>query len=51
MKVCIKNSSSGVSKDQIDVVSSFIHFLQDQLPLSRDIRITFTDDEKVTGTT
>lgn len=51
MKVCIKNSSSGVSKDQIDVVSSFIHFLQDQLPLFQDIRITFTDDEKVTGTT
>ena len=51
MKVCIKNSSSGVSKDQIDIVSSFIHFLQDQLPLSQNIRITFTDDEKVTGTT
>ncbi len=51
MKVCIKNSSLGVSKDQIDIVSSFIHFLQDQLPLSQNIRITFTDDEKVTGTT
>jgi hypothetical protein len=51
MKVCIKNSSSGVNKDQIDVVSSFIHFLQDQLPLSKDIHITFTDNEKDTGTT
>jgi len=51
MKVCIKNSSSGVNKDQIDVVSSFIHFLQDQVPLSKDIHITFTDNEKDTVTT
>lgn len=51
MKVCIKISKSGVSKEQVEVISSFIKFLQSQLPLSSDVEIKFVDDQNKTGTT
>ena len=51
MKVCVKNSKSGINKDQLEVVSSFIKFLQSQVPLNSDIEITLTDNPKETGTT
>ena len=51
MKVCIKISKSGVSKEQVEVISSFIKFLQSQLPLSSDVEIKFVDDQNQTGTT
>ena len=51
MKVCIKVAKSGISKDQMEVISSFIKFLQSQLPLSSDVEIKFVDDQNQTGTT
>ena len=51
MKVCIKIAKSGVSKEQVEVISSFVKFLQSQLPLSTDVEIKFVDDQNETGTT
>jgi hypothetical protein len=51
MKVCIKIAKSGVSKEQVEVISSFVKFLQSQLPLSSDVEIKFVDDQNKTGTT
>lgn len=51
MKVCIKNQKTGISKDQLEVISSFIKFLNSQVPLSSDIDITLSDSHKKTGTT
>jgi len=51
MKVCIKIAKSGVSKEQVEVISSFVKFLQSQLPLSLDVEIKFVDDQNETGTT
>ena len=51
MKVCIKITKSGVSKEQVEVISSFVKFLQSQLPLSLDVEIKFVDDQNETGTT
>jgi hypothetical protein len=51
MKVCIKVVKSGVSKEQMEVISSFIKFLQSQLPLSSDVEVKFVDDRNQTVTT
>jgi len=51
MKVCIKVAKSEVSKEQMKVISSFIKFLQSQLPLSSDVEIKFVNDQNETGTT
>jgi len=51
MKVCIKIAKSGVSQEQVEVISSFVKFLQSQLPLSSDVEIKFMDDQNQTGTT
>lgn len=51
MKVCIKNLDTEVTKKQQDVISSFIKFLQSQIPLSSDVHIFLTNDQKTTGTT
>jgi hypothetical protein len=51
MKVCIKIAKSGVSKEQVEVISSFVKFLQSQLPLSSNVEIKFVDDQNETGTT
>lgn len=51
MKACIKNASKEIDEKQIEVISSFIKFLQSQVPLSSDIKIVLTDNQKTTGTT
>lgn len=51
MKVCFKNSNSGITKEQIEVIHSFIKLLQGQVPLSSDVEITLTDKQKDTKTT
>jgi hypothetical protein len=35
----------------LEVISAFVKFLQSQIPLSSDIQINFTDNQKETGTT
>lgn len=51
MKVCIKKNNSQISDEQLEVISAFVKFLQSQIPLSSDIQINFTDNQKETGTT
>jgi hypothetical protein len=51
MKVCIKKNGSEISDEQLEVISAFVKFLQSQIPLSSDIQINFTDNQKKTGTT
>jgi hypothetical protein len=51
MKVCIKITKSGISKKRMEVISSFIKFLQSQLPLSSNVEVKFTNDQTKTGTT
>jgi hypothetical protein len=51
MKVCIKSPKSEVNQEQLEVISSFIKFLQSQLPLSSDVEVNFTDNQSTTGTT
>lgn len=51
MKVSIKKTNTGINKDQLEVISSFVKFLQSQVPLSSDIQIELTNDRETTGTT
>ena len=51
MKVCIKSPKSEVNQNQLEVISSFIKFLQSQLPLSSDVEVNLTGNQSTTGTT
>lgn len=51
MKVCIKSPKSEVNQEQLEVISSFIKFLQSQLPLSSDVEVNLTSNQSTTGTT
>ena len=51
MKVCIKSQKSEVNQGQLEVISSFIKFLQSQLPLSSEVEVNLTSDRDTTVTT
>ena len=51
MKVCIKSPKSEVNQEHLEVISSFIKFLQSQLPLSSDVEVNLTGNQSTTGTT
>jgi hypothetical protein len=51
MKVCIKNSKTEITQEQLEVISSFIKFLQSQVPLSSDTQVVLTNNQKTTVTT
>jgi hypothetical protein len=51
MKVCVKSPKSEVNQEQLEVISSFIKFLQSQLPLSSDVEVNLTSNQSTTGTT
>lgn len=51
MKVCVKSPKSEVNQEQLEVISSFIKFLQSQLPLSLDVEVNLTNNQYTTGTT
>jgi hypothetical protein len=51
MKVCIKSQKSEVNQEQLEVISSFIKFLQSQLPLSSEVEVNLTSDRDTTVTT
>ena len=40
-----------MTKEQLEVISSFVKFLQSQVPLSSDIQVVLTNNKKKTGTT
>jgi hypothetical protein len=43
MKVCFKNLNKFFSDEQIEVIKTFIKFIQGETPLKKDIHITFLD--------
>ena len=51
MKVCFKNFNKTLSPEQIKVVKKFVKFIQNELPLKKDINITFTKHKDVPMTT
>lgn len=51
MKVCLKKSGEFPKKNEILVIKKFLQFLQSQLPLIQEVRITFTDSREVPMTT
>jgi len=51
MIACIKNSKTEITEEQLEVISSFVKFLQSQVPLSSDIHVVLTNNQKTTGTT
>lgn len=51
MRISLKNSNSGITKSQLEVITSFIKLLQGKVPLSSDIHITFTNKQSDTHTT
>ena len=51
MKVCLKKSGEFPKKNEILVIRKFIQFLQSELPLNQEVRITFIDSREVPMTT
>jgi hypothetical protein len=51
MKVCFKNLNKFFSDEQIEVIKTFIEFIQGETPLKKDIQITFLDERKGNMTT
>jgi ElaB/YqjD/DUF883 family membrane-anchored ribosome-binding protein len=51
MKVCLKKSGEFPKKDEVSVIKMFVQFLQSQLPLKEEVRITFTDTREGPMTT
>ena len=51
MKVCLKKSGEFPKKDEVSVIKKFVQFLQSQLPLNQEVRITFTDTREGSMTT
>lgn len=43
MKVCLRNAKKFFNKEEIEVIKKFIGFIQEEIPLSKDILITFLD--------
>jgi hypothetical protein len=51
MKVCLKKSGEFPQKNEILVIKKFLQFLQSQIPLNQEVRITFTDSREIPMTT
>ena len=51
MKVCFKDINKFSTPEQIEVTKEFVKFLQTQLPLTKDVYITFTGNRDVKMTT
>ena len=51
MKVCFKNLNKFFNNEQIEVIKTFIEFIQGETPLKKDIQITFLDERKGNMTT
>jgi hypothetical protein len=43
MKVCFKNLNKFFNNDQIEVIKTFIEFIQEETPLKKDVYIIFVD--------
>jgi len=51
MKVCFKNLKKVFSSNKIEVIKKFVEYLQSEVPLKKDIHITFTVTRNMKMTT
>lgn len=51
MKACLKNTENHFNTEEIKLIKDFIGFLQKELPLSKDIKLSFDDSRKDDMTT
>ena len=51
MKVCFKNNKKSLKSDELEIVKKFVEFIQTELPLKKDIHITFVPERNVKMTT
>jgi len=51
MKVCVKYKTSDLDKNDIKVLTDFIKFQQENLPLNKDVNLFFVDNRDVNMTT
>jgi hypothetical protein len=51
MKVCLKYKTSELDKNDIKVLTDFIKFQQENLPLNKDVNLFFTDNRDNNMTT
>ena len=51
MKVCFKNLNKYFTSEQVELIKEFVLMVQQELPLNKDIHITFLSGRKVPMTT
>ena len=51
MKVCFKNLNKYFSQEQTELIKDFVLLLQQEIPLKKDVHITFVSGRKVPMTT
>ena len=51
MKVCFKNLNKNFTDEQVQAVKDFVLMLQNDLPLKKDVHVTFISSRKVPMTT
>jgi hypothetical protein len=51
MKVCFKNLNKFFNNEQIEVIKTFIEFIQGETPLKKDIHVIFLDKREGNMTT
>ena len=51
MKVCFKNLNKFFNDEQIEVIKTFIQFIQGETPLKKDVHISFLDKRENNMTT
>ena len=51
MKVCFKNLNKNFTDEQVQAVKDFVLMLQNDLPLKKDVHVTFLSSRKVPMTT
>jgi hypothetical protein len=51
MKVCLKYKTSDLDKNDIKVLTDFIKFQQENLPLNKDVNLFFVDNRDINMTT
>ena len=46
MKVCFKNLTKSFNPEQIKVIKKFLLFLQEEIPLNKDIQISLLEKRR-----
>lgn len=51
MKVCFKNLNKYFTSEQVELIKDFVLMVQKELPLNKDVHITFLNGRKIPMTT